>query len=264
LCVVAASDAEIGSDAEAILSVATTSGGMLEIPVNATSSDEIAPGLLGLPRDLAGRINAARSRDVRYDPNTGQFNAVGAGARFFRAYAPEIDGLESVVETVRALGAETGEDALLEPVSRVEQVRRIREVSDALLKLYLLIALITGTSGIFAVAANVYAGVQRKRVDLAYLQLLGVHRLALVLFPTIKSLLLVVGAIALALMAYFSFDLVAADVFSGLLPEHTVLTRLDFTAAAALTGAILGAALIASLVAALAVLRVEPGNFIRE
>lgn len=239
-------------------------GETIDMPVQLVEATELQIGTIALPRGLAGRINAARYRDARYDPTTGQFNAVGSGLRFFRAFATTIDDLERLIEEIVEHGEATGEIALTEPVSSIEQVRQIRWVADSLQRLYLLIAVVSGISGFFAVAANVYAGVQRKRVDIAYLQLLGVHRVSLILFPLLKSLFLVFGAILVALLSYWLFAESASRVFADLLHVKTTLTRLDLATASILSAVIIACASVASLLAAVAVVRIEPGSYIRE
>jgi putative ABC transport system permease protein len=262
---VAVSDIMYGASAtDAVIAFASGAGETLEVPVQLTNAAELQPGQIALPRDLAGRINAARQRDARYDATTHQFNAIASGARFFRSYANAIDDLEDLVAFIVKQGKETGEAALLEPVSRIKEVRQIQWVSDSLRQLYLLIAAVSGVSGLFAIVANVYAGIQRKRVDLAYLQLLGIKRTLLILFPLLKSLLLVLCAILVALLAYWLFEESASRVFANMYRVNATLTRLNLGAAGLLAAVIIVSAAVASLLAAMAVLRIEPGDYMRE
>ncbi len=231
------------------------------IPVKVCPSSMVTPGHLAVPRDLAGEMNAARYQEAFYDPTTGGLSAVGEGARFFKAYAKSIDELEDLVEFVRSEGERRSSNALREPNSRVGEVRNIRRLAGYMEKLYILIVVVSGVSSFFAIAAGVYAGVQRKRHDLAYLQLLGVHPAALFLFPYLKNLVLVTGGIVFALIAYAFFGNFSSRLF---LLEGASLTRLTLLNISILVTGILVAASVASLLAATAVTRIDPGEHIRE
>lgn len=246
------------------ISFRSPTGRKITIPIALEVSSDVEPGYLAVPKDLAGKMNAARYREATYDPRTGEFSPVGEGVHFFRAYAKSIDELEKLVEFVQEEGVRTGKRALREPVSRVSEVRYIRQLADYMEKLYFLIAFVSGVSGFFAIAANVYAGVQRKRRDLGYLQLLGVYRDSLFLFPLLKSLFLVAGGIVAALVAYLVFGYSASWVFAEILADSASLTRLTAQNVLVLVTAILGTAVFASLLAASAVVNIDPGEYIRE
>ena len=236
-------------------------GKEIGVPVEVCPSHLVQSRHLGVPRDLAGKMNAARRQEAVYDRQSGEFIPSDEGMRFFRAYARSIDELEDLVEFVRSEGEQNGSNALREPNSKVGEVRNIRRLAGYMRQLYQLIVVVSGTAGFFAIAASVYAGVQRKRHDLAYLQLLGLHPGVLYLFPFLKSLVLVAGGIFLALAFYFAFGHVSSRLF---LPAEASLTRLTLLNLSILVTGILAASSAASLLAALAVTRIEPGEYIRE
>lgn len=186
----------------------TAQGEEIVIPVRVHPSESVPQGSIAIDPDFAGKMNAARRQEAMYDPQAGEFRPVEQGTRFFRAYAKSIDDLEKLVEFIRAEGEKRSSEALQEPVSRVAEVRNIRQLAGYMKKLYLLILAVSGVSGFFAILANVYAGIQRKRKDIAYLELYGLHPVSLVLFPFLKSLVLVSAALASAFIAYgiFSFQ----------------------------------------------------------
>ncbi|MCI5149839.1 MAG: hypothetical protein D3916_10725, partial [Candidatus Electrothrix sp. MAN1_4] len=184
----------------------TTGGEELIIPVRVLPSESVPQGYIAIDPEFAGKMNAARRQDAMYDPQAGEFRPVEQGTRFFRAYAKNINELEKLVDFIRTKGEELGSEALMEPVSRIAEVRNIQQLSDYMKKLYLLILAVSGVSGFFAILANVYAGIQRKRKDIAYLQLYGLHPASLVLFPFVKSLVLVSAALTTAFIAYGAFD----------------------------------------------------------
>jgi|GEM_PF-2536516 len=236
-------------------------GQEIVLPVEVYPSSIVTPGYLAVPERLAGEMNAARRQVSVYSPTTGSLSATGDGPRFFRAYARSIDELEELVEFIRREGEQRGLIALREPISRVAEVRNIRRLAGYMEKLYLLIVVVSGVAGFFAITASVYAGVQRQRHDLAYLQLLGIHPAALFFFPCLKSLTLVAGGLVTALIAYTIFG----QLSTNLLPlGGASLTRLTAPDILILVTGILAAASVASLLAATAVTRIDPGEYIRE
>lgn len=236
----------------------------VQIPVRITIAPTLHPGQLAANREFAGKMNAARRQAAVYDPASQEFRPLTDGDRFFRAYAESIDTLESLVTYVRSEGDRRGEVALKEPISRLDEVHNIQRLAGYMETLYLMIVGVAGVSGFFAIFASVYAGVQRRRRDIAYLQLLGVHQGALFLFPYLKSLALILGGIGLALSAYGLFGNAADHFFAEALVGTDSLTRLGPVHIMLLVVGIIGTGTVASLLAALAIMRIEPGEFIRE
>jgi putative ABC transport system permease protein len=266
-CVAVAPSSELAGAASGLrATLRFTSGGdaPVEVPVAVTIEPRMPVGLLGASASLAGRMNAARLRNARFDVATGLFQVAGPGKRFFRAYAADVDALGPLLTRVRAAGEAAGLPALMEPWSRFDDVARIRRHADSLQTLFLLIAAVSGASGVFALAANVYAGVQRKRVELAYLQLLGIPRARLLLFPLVKSVLVVAAALAIALLAYAAFAHVAAPSLGDVFRQAGELMRLTTADALRLGTLIIAAAMLTSLLAGMAVLRIEPSAHIRD
>ncbi len=242
----------------------TTIQKKVDLPVVITAFSSVAPGNIALSPKLAGKMNAARRQTASYDSSTGGFIPEESANYFFRAYAKSIDEIESLVEFVREQGIKQGENALREPVSKLAQVYDLRKLSGYMEKLYLLIVFVSGVSGFFAIVANVYASVERKRRDLAYLQLLGIHRWALFLFPYLKSQALVVGGLMMAIVTYILFDFFSSMTFSHVLGNANSLTRLSWLHTVILMAAIFVTASLASLLAAAAVNRIEVGEIIHE
>ncbi|WP_300156496.1 FtsX-like permease family protein [Solidesulfovibrio sp.] len=234
---------------------------IVAIPVTACPAAEVGPGHVAVPRDLAGRMHAARREEATYHPETGAFDVTDEAIRYFRAYAASLAEVEGLVDFVRAAGRRLAMPALENPVSNVAAVRKILLLSRYMEQLYGLIVVVSGISCFFAVTADVHAGIRRKRRDMAMLQLLGLHTGALFLFPFLKSLVLVLGGILLSLAAYAVFGHVAAHVVDL---RDASLTRLGVLPASALVGGILATTSVASLLAALSVLRIDPGEYIRE
>lgn len=260
-----AQDQGFGADTAGELSFDSGDEGRnIRIPVRLNPSRTLKTGYIAVPLEFAGKMNAARRQEATYDPVTGEFSPLGEEMRFFRAYTRSIDELETLVEFVRQEGVRRASDALREPSSKVEEVRNIRRLAGYMEQLYLLIVIISGISGIFAIAANVYAGVQRKRRDLAYLALLGVNRGALFLFPYLKSVVLITGGVFLALIAYAVFGHFSDQLFAHVIGDAESLTRLTMQNISVLFAGIYTAGSLASFFAAIKIMSIEPGEYIRE
>ena len=250
---------------KAEMTFSTTAGGEeLIIPVQIHPLQGIPQGYVVTDPQFAGKMNAARRQEAMYDAQAGEFRPVEQKTRFFRAYTKTIDDLEELVEFIRTQGKKQASEALMELVSRIAEVRNIRQLAGYMEKLYLLILAVSGVSGFFAILANVYAGIQRKRKDIAYLQLYGLHPVSLVLFPFVKSLVLVSAALASAFIAYGIFSYQTDRLFIDVLGTAASLTRLDREQVMYLVAGLYGTASLASLIAAVAVTRIEPGEYIRE
>ena len=239
-------------------------GEKITIPVRIHPSERVPSGYIATDSRFAGKMNAARRQEAIYDQQAGEFRPIEQGVRFFRAYANSIDDLEGLVEFIRAEGVRRSSKSLQEPVSRVAEVRNIRRLAEYMEKLYLLILSVSGVSGFFAILASVYAGIERKRKDIAYLQLFGLHPLTLILFPFLKSLVLVSAALSGSLIAYGTFGYWADRLFADVLGNAASLTRLAGQQVTLLIAVVYITASLASFIAAITVTRIEPGEYIRE
>ena len=235
-----------------------------KVAVRICQHEAVRPGHLALGADLAGKLNAVRHREARFDPITREFLPIQRGMRFFRAYAESINQIEDLVTLIKQEGGRTRNHYLTQPNSRLSEVHNIQRLASYMRDLYLLIVLVASIAGILAVFANVYASVERKRRDLAYLQLMGVKQYAIYLFPYLKSFFLVVGGLAFSLVAYACFAYLADRQFSSAIGSGLSLTDLPLQQAVLLIGGILFFSSIASLLATIRVTGIDPGEYIRE
>nr|VFK78974.1 MAG: FtsX-like permease family protein [Candidatus Kentron sp. SD] len=235
----------------------------IRLPLTLFHHPAVEPGFIALDAEFAGRLNAARREQANYNPETGEFVPVRQGDHFFRAYVATIDDLEPLIEFIRQEGARIGNKALKEPRSRLAEVRNIRRLANYMRDLYLLIVLVAAVAGLLAIFASVYAGVERKRRDLAYLQLMGMDQFTIYLFPYFKSLFLVAGGLTFAFAAYGFFSHVADLRFAEDI-EGASLTYLSVGQITLLAGGILVFSSLASLAAAIRITNIDPGEYIRE
>lgn len=257
--------AAIDADVQGVMSFPSAAGPELSIPVITQKAPWLPPGYAAICPALAGKVNAARDRPAMFDSERFEFVPTDQDIRFFRAYAASIDELGSLVAFIREEGRRTGVRALAEPVSKLSEVENIRRLAGYLDRLYFLVAAVSGVSGFFAIMANVYSGVERKRHDLAYLQVLGLSHLFLFLQVLLKSLFLMCGAVLIAVAGYLAFGYLADTWFAGMLHgEVRSITRLTAAQAGGLLAAIFVVTLAATAFAGLAVTRVDPAEHVRE
>lgn len=226
----------------------------LEIPVRVVGDPALESGVASIQAELAGMLNEARQREVAYDPKARRFLPVEHGYRDFRLYARDIDDVAGLVEKFELQG--------IPVLSSKEAILRIRTMERYLTQLYLLVAAVAAVAGALSVAASLYANVERKKSELAYLRLIGFSRSSLAGFPAHQAFTLTLLAIAVAAGAYFLFKAGADHVFREQLLEGQSFCRLSqehlFVAAGGL-----GIAAFAALVGAFAIFRIEVASCLR-
>lgn len=174
----------------------------------------------------------------------------------FRLYTHDLTAVAGLAEYLRANGV---------PVStRAADIQGVVALNRSLSRIFLIIALLGGIGYMIALAAMLWAHVERKRRPLSVLQLLGVSRQYLVLFPIVQSAAIaLMGAFVatvFALIAAFAVNIMFAD---GLIAgENVAILRVDHIVMAwAIT---LGGAVIAASIAAGQVSNIDPSEGIRD
>lgn len=124
-----------------------------------------------------------------------------------RLYAADLDAVAPLVERLAGDG--------LESRSRLADIAAVRGLDRGLGGLFALIAGLAGAGYLASLGFNLWAGIERKRRDIAVLRLLGIGRRAVLLFPMVQA-----GTIALAGMAVAGgLYAVTASVLNGGLLE---------------------------------------------
>ncbi|WP_305370467.1 ABC transporter permease [Photobacterium leiognathi] len=235
------------------------------MPVKLEISDNVPPGKIVASHYFSGLLRSAKRIGANYNNDQHEFVLRSRDQiRYFRAYAESIDQLESLVKAVKSIGIALNLNALKEPVSKLYEVQKIRTLSDYMKKIYFLIAFISAISTIFAVSSSVYASVQRRKKDLAYLNMLGINKSTIIFFPLIKSMILISSGIVIAFLGYWFFGLMAAHWFIGLLGETESLTLLQPQDILFIIVSILSLGGISSLAAGLFVSRIDSKRYIHE
>ncbi|WP_413525383.1 hypothetical protein [Photobacterium phosphoreum] len=240
-------------------------GDKAKIPVLLEVSDNVSPGSIVASHHFSGLLRTAERLGATYNSVQYAFSLNSKEqVRYFRVYSESIEQLDGLVQIVKGIGDDLGLNALKEPVSRLYEVQKIRTLSDYMQKIYFLIAAISGVSTVFAVSASVYATVQRRCKDLAYLNMLGVDKSTIIFFPFIKSMILISIGLVISFVAYWIFGVLASHWFVDLLGETTSLTRLKSEYALSLIVIVLSLGGITSLLAGSFVNRMDSQRYIHE
>ena len=167
----------------------------------------------------------------------------------FRMYATDLAAVARLHERMREAGIEVRTQA--------HRIATVQQLSRNLSLLFWLIAGVAMTGFALALGATLWAAVERKRVTLSLIQLMGVSREGLTLFPLTQAFLLA-GLAAVVSIAMFWLAAAAingvyhADQSTG---SICYILPSDLALGAALTVAV---ASISSLMAARSVFLVEP------
>ncbi|WP_051957846.1 ABC transporter permease [Desulfobacter vibrioformis] len=228
----------------------------LEFPVQ-VRTDQFSQGAWALvPPDLAGILNLARKREIRWDDHKDQFILHRRGYAAFRMYARTMDHVPDLKLELEGMGIPVHTEA--------ERIRDLKELDRHLSMIFWLIALGGILGGAGALAASLYASVERKRKDLGVLGLIGFGRGSLLSFPLYQALFLSCGGFALALGFYLVMAGLINHLFSSQLSagEHFCRLYSIHLAAAAWGVVILGQ--IAAALAAFRVVSIDPAEALRD
>ena len=138
-----------------------------------------------LPHQLAGVLRLARERSLLFDPARQDFILERRGYAGFRMYAAGIDQVEALGRDMEAHGIPVHTEA-----------KRISEVTSLdyyLSLIFWLIAAVALAGGAAALAANLYASVQRKQKELSILRLIGIGSHGLLRFPVYQGMCYALG-----------------------------------------------------------------------
>ncbi|MDF9393502.1 MULTISPECIES: FtsX-like permease family protein [Methylococcus] len=173
-----------------------------------------------------------------------------------RLYARNLETVPGLAESLRGQGYDVS--------TRSKDIELVRNIDHALSFLFRLIAGVGVAGCVLSLGASLWASVERKRRDLALLRLVGIRNAVLAGFPAIQAAGVAAVGIALAFAAYFAAAETINRTFRTDLGRDEFVCRLllnDGMTAALLTEML---AVLAALIAVAAVLRIEPGESLRE
>lgn len=225
----------------------------IDLPVKVVGT---VPGeYMAVNAQLAGILQRAHERKIYFEKESGRLLTARTSYRGFRLYTTKID---SVPQTVKELRKRD-----IKVVAHVGTIERILKLEQALLKLFLFIAVIGGTGAAVVLMINLYAAIERKVNHFGHLRLLGVTRKEIFLYPVYQAMVLMAIAV---IIASSSSTLIAAMVNVALegdlgLKGSVCLIKSEVYLITATVSIVL--ALISSLLAAFRTTRIDPADAIR-
>lgn len=172
-----------------------------------------------------------------------------------RVFARDLDAVEGIRAFLLTRGIETD--------GRIDEIRLVRRLDSGL---SIIIAVIAGlgTVGLcLSLAAAQWAWVERKRLDLSYLRLLGMAPASVMMFPIWQAMLVVGVGLGLATLAAAAGSLIVNKLLFGQLATVQEVSRLGIVEIAQVATLAILAGGAAALLAVRAVRRIESAETLR-
>lgn len=208
---------------------------------------------------LIGQLGLLQDREITdgiASDGKSAFMMKKRGYTGFRMYASSLDNVVQLQDQLTSEGIKT--------MSRSDRISEILSLDHYLSLLFLLIAAASLTGAVCCLIANVYAGVERKRKELAILRLLGVHGSQLCIFPIFSSLLLTLGGVILSLIIFYILAYVVNACFVYQLSGNEKFCELQIEHIVNVFIISLSIASFAGLVASRRVMRIDPSDSLRD
>ena len=242
----------IGTQAMATLSAGEHT---LSFPVTLVLTDRAGQGTALAPLRFIGVAGLLRTRPLLWDSTHGDFLLARQGYSGFRLYAADLESVASLKKYLEADGLTVHTEA-----ERIDDVMRLDTYLSLIFWLIALGSLVGGTA---CLLSNIYAGIERKRRELAVLRLLGLAGHVFIRFPLYTSSLFAVAGFSMALLLFGVMATVINVLFSDHLQAGESLCRLAWWHPLAALGLTLLVALTAGGVAARRALSVDPADALR-
>jgi putative ABC transport system permease protein len=173
----------------------------------------------------------------------------------FRLFAKDIDSVERLRDTLVEQG--------LDIQSRAADIQLVRKLDDNLMLLFSIVAMLGMTGCIVGLGMTLWAAVERKRKEIAVMQLLGLHPSSLAIFPIAQAVLTSSLGVAVAFLAYAVIAPVLNGRFATGPDKSAVVAKLDVSHLAIALAVTVAAAIVASLAASFRVLRQQASEGLR-
>jgi hypothetical protein len=230
-------------------------GGLLACPVTLVSMAGLNRGSFLLPSSLSGTYRAARRTAAEFDSRSGMIVLARNSHARFRLYAATLEGVETLQRSLEAEGFEVE--------SQLEAVRNV-QFWDARLGILLKMSMyVLGGAAVLSLMASLIGSVERKRYDLAVLQMIGMPRFWVAAIPVAQSVILCAAAYAGSLLVVSGFSTVVNRLFSERLESGEQLVQIAGGECAIGLIAIIALATAAAAAAAGRTMLISPGEALR-
>lgn len=230
-------------------------GNELTFPVRLVPSETVRAGAAMAPIRLLGTMGLLRQRPLTWSGDGNEFLLARQGYSSFRLYASSLEGVTGVKTHLESEGIVVHTEA-----ERIDDVMRLDKYLSLI---FWLIALGSLVGGAACLLSNIYAGIERKRRDLAVLRLLGLSGGTFFRFPLYTAGILAASGFVVAMGLFSVIAGVINVLFGSHLQAGESLCRLAWWHPFIAFGLTLGVALFAGAVAARRALMVEPAEALR-
>lgn len=210
-----------------------------------------------VPNELAGILHRAELDNLTFDEQKGELFLSRKGYSWMRLYAKSIDDVAGLARYLE-------KDENLSISTQAERIEEVGQLNRQLSSIFYFLAGVGILGGIAALAASLYAAVERKKRELGVLRLLGLPLRMVLRFPVYQGLLLVTGGYVVAV----AVSLTAAGAINGLfrLQLRTGESFCSLPMPALLVGYAIAVffAVAAGTTAAMRLNRIQPSAAIRE
>ena len=229
--------------------------GLLDVPVLVTKKKGVPEGSALVEAIRGGQIRRALVESIVYEDDHGGFHRKQDKFRDFRLFAARLEDVAPLAREFEEMGIPVHHGS--------DRIAQILELDTNLTRLFWIIASASAGAGFFGLVASFFAAVERKRRDLGILQLLGMPKLYIFVFPMLQSAFLSFCAFALAFFLFKTFADLINTQFGSELREGETFCKIQRAHALNVLKATMGFGLVASLVAAVRSSRIQPSEALR-
>ena len=208
------------------------------------------------PSGLLGILNTLSERDIVFDPERKAFVMERMTHSGFRMYARSIFDVEPLRLLLVGMGIDVS--------TKAGEIERVRYMSEALSKIFWLIAVIGIAGCMAALVLSLVSSVERKKRSLGVMRLIGFPVWLIFFFPVFQAIVFGIAGYAIALLGAFGMGLAINKAFAHELLEGEQMTRFLFPHLEAAFVFTLIITVISSLFAARAALRIDPADALRD
>lgn len=228
---------------------------VLQFPLRLVPHPDVAAGTVKVPLRLLGICGLLQTRPLSFDPTSQEFLVDKRGFAGFRLYAKTLEQVASLKKNLEEQGILVHTEA-----ERIDDVLRLDKYLSLI---FWLIAVGSLVGGAACLVSNIYAGIERKRRELAVLRLLGLSGGAFIRFPLYTAGFFALSGFAVAFCLFACMSFIINSLFGSHLQAGESLCALAWWHPFVALALTLGVALLAGSVAALRAAKVDPADALR-
>lgn len=209
-----------------------------------------------IPIDVAAKLRTGFERRLVFDRAGRKIRLTKEGYRGFRLYARSIDDVAGLARFFA--------NQKIDVVTQAGTIESVKEMEKALTRLFWLVAIVGIVGAVAAMVSSLVAAVERKRVAIGMMRLLGLTRAAIFTFPVVQAVAVAILATGFAVAAFLVLADVINTTFASAFPLGERLCHLPPDHLAITFGVTTTVAAISALWAARRATRIDPAHAIRQ